>query len=193
MKRILFGTVCAASLASTAAFAGNMEAASVEPVIVQPTPAPMNLGGDWTGAYGGLSLGSAWVEDDDFDDSEMIYGVYGGYDYDFGQFVLGGELDYQTGEDLSLGGNEVDDIVRLKARGGYDLGRTLVYGVLGAAQLNLDDGDDTGWVAGLGAEYLVTDNVSLGAEYLYHQFDDFDDTGNDIDADTLSLRASFRF
>jgi opacity protein-like surface antigen len=159
------------------------------PVAVAPAP----MGGDWTGAYGGLSLGNAWLNADNLDDSEMVYGVHGGYDYDFGLFVLGGELDYQTGDNLALGATEVDDVVRLKARAGYDLGQTLVYGVLGAAQVNTSDADDTGWVAGLGAEYKVTDNVSLGAEYLYHQFDDFDGTGVDIDADTLSLRANFRF
>ncbi|MFP7570572.1 outer membrane protein [Marivita sp. S2033] len=193
MKRILLSTAFVAS-AATATYAGSADMAVVEPVIAQPvTVAPAQIGGNWTGGYGGLSLGKAWVEDDNFDDSEMVYGVHGGYDYDFGSFVLGGELDYQTGEDLNLGAEDVDDVVRLKMRAGYDLDRTLVYGVVGAAQLNTDNFDDTGWVAGLGAEYLVTDNVSLGAEYLYHQFDDFDDTGNDIDADTFSLRANFRF
>lgn len=193
MKRILLSSAVAMT-AATASYAGSADPAPAEPMVVEPVAvAPMQLGGDWTGPYGGLSLGQAWVEDDDNDDSEMIYGVHGGYDYDFGQFVLGGELDYQTGDSLNLGAEDVDDVVRLKMRAGYDLNRTLVYGVLGAAQLNTDNFDDTGWVAGLGAEYLVTDNVSVGAEYLYHQFDDFDDTGLDIDADTLSLRANFRF
>lgn len=192
MKRFLIGTALAASTA-TMSYAGGMGTVTEEPVIVQPAPAPVALGGDWTGAYGGLSLGKAWVEDDNFDDSDMVYGLHGGYDYDFGRFVLGGELDYQTGDDISLGGEDFDDILRLKMRAGYDLDRTLVYGVLGGAQLNTDNFDDTGWVAGVGAEYLVTDNVSVGAEYLYHKFDDFDDTGVDLDADTLSLRANFRF
>ncbi|MCL3883746.1 outer membrane beta-barrel protein [Marivita sp. GX14005] len=193
MKKILLSTAFIAS-AATATYAGSAGEPVVEPVVVEPVAVAPMLGGDWTGFYGGLSLGQAWVDaDDDLDDSEMVYGVHGGYDYDFGRFVLGGELDYQTGEDLNLGGEDIDDIVRLKMRAGYDLDRTLVYGVLGAAQLNTDNFDDTGWVAGIGAEYLVTDNVSLGAEYLYHQFDDFDDTNLDIDADTLSLRANFRF
>ncbi|MFP7673069.1 outer membrane protein [Marivita sp. S0852] len=193
MKRILLGTACAA-LTGSMAFAGSIDSAPAEPVIAQPVAvAPVTMGGDWTGGYGGLSLGKGWITGDDLDDDELVYGVHGGYDYDFGRFVLGGELDYQAGDDLNLGAEDVDDILRLKMRAGYDLDRTLVYGVLGAAQLNTDNFEDTGWVAGVGAEYLVTESISLGAEYLYHQFDDFDDTNVDIDADTFSLRANFRF
>lgn len=193
MKRILLGTACAVALTSTA-HAGGADAAPADPVIVQPVTAdPVSIGGDWTGAYGGLSYGGLTAETDDFDDSEGVYGVYGGYDYDFGQFVLGGELDYQTGDGIELGGIEVDDIFRAKVRGGYDLGRTLIYGTVGAAQMSTDIGDDTGLVGGLGVEYKVTDQFTVGGEYLAHQFDDFDDTGVDISADTLSLRGSFRF
>ncbi|MCK0148496.1 outer membrane beta-barrel protein [Marivita sp. S6314] len=193
MKRILLGTA-GLWLASTAAFAGSAGAPAVEPVIADPiavTPAPM--GGDWTGAYGGLSLGNLSADADDLDDSEMVYGLHGGYDYDFGQFVVGGELDYQTGSDISLGDIDVDDVLRVKLRGGYDLGRALVYGTVGAAQLGTSIGDDTGLVGGLGMEYKVTEQFTVGGEFLAHRFDDFDDTGLDVDANTLSLRGNFRF
>lgn len=194
MKRILLGTALAAT-AATATYAGSADPAPSEPMVVQPvavTPAPM--GGDWTGAYGGLSFGNVSAEaDGGLDDDESVYGIYGGYDYDFGQFVVGGELDYQTGEDIQLGGVEVDDVFRAKVRGGYDLGRTLVYGTVGAAQLGTNIGDDTGIVGGVGIEHRITDRFSVGGEFLAHRFDDFDDTGVDIDANTVSLRGSFRF
>lgn len=193
MKRFLLCTAISAS-AATMSYAGGLGGVPEEPVIIDPvttTAAP--LGGDWTGAYGGLSFGHLSAETDTDDDSEGVYGVYGGYDYDFGQFVLGGELDYQTGDSIELDGVEADDILRAKLRGGYDLGRTLVYGTVGAAQLGTDIGDDTGIVGGVGVEYKVTDNFSVGGEYLAHRFEDFDDTGVDIDADTVSLRGSFRF
>jgi len=193
MTRIFLSSALAMT-AATASYAGGSDPAPVEPVVIEPeaaTSAPM--GGDWTGGYGGLSFGNLSVDADDLDDSEGVYGLYGGYDYDFGQFVVGGELDYQTGEDIELGSVEVDNILRAKVRGGYDLGRTLIYGTVGAAQLNADGGDDTGIVGGLGVEYKVTEQFSVGGEYLAHRFDDFDDTGVDIDADTVSLRGSFRF
>lgn len=193
MKRILLGTALVAT-AATSTYAGSADPAPAEPMIVAPvetTAAPM--GGDWTGAYGGLSFGNLAADADDLDDSEGVYGIYGGYDYDFGQFVVGGELDYQTGEDIQLGGVEVDDVLRAKVRGGYDLGRTLVYGTVGAAQLNTNIGDDTGIVGGVGVEYKVTEQFTVGGEYLAHRFDDFDDTGVDVEADTVSIRGSFRF
>ncbi|WP_439122510.1 outer membrane protein [Marivita sp.] len=193
MKRILLGTALVAT-AATATYAGSADPAPAEPMKVEPvTVAPAPMGGDWTGAYGGLSFGNLSADADSFEDSEGVYGVFGGYDYDFGQFVVGGELDYQSGEDIQLGGIEVDDVLRAKVRGGYDLGRTLVYGTVGAAQLNTNIGDDTGIVGGLGVEYKVTEQFTVGGEYLAHRFDDFDDTGVDVEADTVSIRGSFRF
>lgn len=194
MKRILLGTALVAT-AATSTYAGSADPAPTEPMIVEPvTVAPMQMGGDWTGAYGGLSLGNLSAEaDGGLDDSEGVYGIHGGYDYDFGQFVVGGELDYQSGEDIQLGGIEADDVLRAKLRGGYDLGRTLVYGTVGAAQLNTNIGDDTGYVGGVGVEYKVTEQFTVGGEYLAHRFDDFDDTGVDVDADTVSIRGNFRF
>lgn len=193
MKNVLLGAALLGA-GATATFAGSADPAPSEPVIMQPVSvAPTGMDGDWTGAYGGLSFGNLSADAGNFDDSEGIYGVYGGYDYDFGSFVLGGELDYQTGEDINLGGIEVDDIFRAKLRGGYDLGRTLVYGTVGAAQLGTNIGDDTGIVGGVGIEYKVTEQFTVGGEYLAHQFNDFDDTGVDVYADTVSLRGSFRF
>jgi outer membrane immunogenic protein len=77
-----------------------------------------------------------------------------------------------------------------------------------------DDGDDDGvgfgWTLGAGAEVLVTDRFSVGAEYLFvnlDEGDDDDDNGvefesgafvdndddNDLDFHTVTLKGSFRF
>lgn len=61
------------------------------------TPAPVETytGGDWTGFYAGGQLGYADIDGTGAaDGSGGTYGVHGGYNYDFGQFVLGGEVDY---------------------------------------------------------------------------------------------------
>ena len=193
MRRILVSALSASFLAGTA-MAGSLDTPVEDPVMTVPVQAaPVMLGGDWTGGYAGLSIGQLSADADDLEDDETVYGLHGGYDYDFGQFVVGGELDWQTGDNIALGAVDVDNVLRAKLRGGYDLGRTLIYGTVGAAQLSTDIGDDTGIVGGLGVEYMVTDQFSVGGEFLAHRFEDFDDTDLDIDANTVSLRGSFRF
>jgi outer membrane immunogenic protein len=78
-------------------------------------------------------------------------------------------------------------------RGGYDLGRTLIYATAGAAKLQTSIGDDTGEFFGLGVAYQVTDQFTVGGEVLEHRFDDIGGTGVDADATTFNIRGSFRF
>ncbi|WP_281982244.1 outer membrane protein [Thalassorhabdomicrobium marinisediminis] len=196
-----FITSCAAAalaVAAAPAFAGNL----AEPVVVQaPAPvmaAPVVMGSDWTGAYVGGSLGYADIEEDgvffDDDANGMTYGVHAGYDYDFGTFVLGGEIEI-AGADIEDGtfNTEVDSIARLKARAGYDAGQFMPYLTAGVAQLNLDSGDDTGAVYGVGLDYKMTDNIRVGGEVLKHDFEDFNGGTDDINATTASLRVSYEF
>ncbi|OWU71304.1 hypothetical protein ATO2_03385 [Roseovarius sp. 22II1-1F6A] len=180
---------------ATPVLAGNLQ-----PVVVEPAPAAPAIiapvTGDWTGGYVGGQLGYGDLNSDDFDDEDTdggIYGLQAGYDYDFGQFVLGGELAVDGTSIETDSGAEIDSITRLGARAGADLGQTLVYGALGAAQASTDFGTDTGYYFGGGVEYMVTDSVSVGGEVLSHRFDDFDDTGADFDATTAAAKVNFRF
>lgn len=191
MKTLTSLTVMAV-VAAGAAQAGSMSEPVVEtpvtPVVVEPA-APVNLGGDWTGGYVGLSFGSLSIEDDSNDDDSASYGVFGGYDYDFGRFVLGGELEYQGADDLSVNGVDYDGISRAKLRAGYDAGPALVYLTGGAAHVE----DTTGATLGLGMDYKVTDNFTIGAEYLADKFDDVDDADGDVTSDSIAIRGAFRF
>lgn len=218
-------------IASGAAHAGSLDVAPSEPLVIAPVApapaAPAQLGGNWTGAYAGASLGfgatnvegSDVLEDPDntdlldldVDGDGAIGGVYGGYNYDFGRFVMGGEIDlnaanldfddddfddFVDGNDDD-GGASIDQIHRAKLRAGYDAGRTLVYGTVGAAyaeaDISGDDYSDTGYLVGAGVEYAVTERVNIGGEVLYQKFDDFDDTGIDFETTTAQARVSFRF
>lgn len=175
------------------AFAGSYAPAPAEPVVMTPAPAPVYTGGDWTGAYGGISLGYG---DYDFDPSSsdgMIYGLHAGYDHDFGSFVLGGELEYQAHDFDTDAGFSSDSATRLKLRAGYDAGNTLIYAVAGGVNVDSNMGDDTGYTVGLGAEYKVTDKVSVGAEYLYDDISDFNDSGEDYTGNSISARVNYRF
>lgn len=194
MKTSILSLIAIAGLGAAPAFAGNYEATPVEPMPVVPmAEAPAPVTGDWTGPYIGLSFGNLNTQAANTDKSGGVYGLYGGYDHDFGRFVLGGELDYQTGNDYAIAGVDVDNVTRLKLRAGYDMGRTMLYGTVGAARIDTSLGDATGPVGGVGLEFKVTDRFTIGGEALAHSFDDIGGSGVDADAQTYSLRASFRF
>jgi outer membrane immunogenic protein len=189
-------TVFALFAVSTPAFAGSLIEPVVETTDVAPEifVAPPSFGGEWTGLYGGLQLGQIDVDGPGAaDGDDLSFGLHVGYDYDFGQFVLGGELDYDTA-DIDLGGAAtVDGVTRLKLRGGYDLGRTLVYATAGLARVETSLGSDNGQFGGLGVAYQLSDQFVVGGEVLTHQFDDINGSGVDADATSISLRGSFRF
>lgn len=187
------------SLASVLALTGTAHAGSLAvPVAEQPVivpVAPINTGGEWTGFYAGLNLGYADISTNvpGVEGDNNTYGIHAGYDYDFGSFVLGGELEYDK-TDIDLDGAvDVDDVARLKLRGGYDLGNTLVYVTAGAARVSTSLGNDTGGFGGLGVAYKVTDRFTVGGEVLEHRFNDIDGTGVDADATTFNIRGSYRF
>lgn len=191
---------------SAPAWAGNMDEPMLTPApapMPAPAPAPVSFGGDWTGFYAGGSLGYADVGDDaatfgnDF--NGLTYGVHAGYDYDFGTFVLGGEVEL-SGFDVADNNTatEVDSVARLKLRAGYDGGDFMPYLAAGAAQLQtsgapLGGVDDTGYFYGAGLDYRVTDRIRVGGELLQHQFDDYAGSTLDVDAVTAGVRVSFEF
>lgn len=183
-------------------FAGGPTEVIPEPVLVPaPVAAPVDTGGEWGGAYVGAGLGYGDVSSstDTLDGGGILGGVQAGYRYDFGKAVVGGELEYDI-TDIDLGtaaGDQLDSVARLKAMAGADLGRTLVYGTAGYAYAEASVGGaslaDDGWFAGLGADYAITERLTVGAEVLAHKFDDFDASGIDLDATTAKARINLRF
>ncbi len=198
MKRALMTSSISAALmlGATMATAGNM----AEPIIQDapaPIPAPVVASNDWTGFYAGGSLGYADVTEEGgaFDSDGTTYGLHAGYDYDFGSFVMGGELEI-SGFDVTDGGIDVDSVARAKLRAGYDAGNVLPYLAAGVAQLNTGGGleaDDTGVFYGAGVDYMLSDSIRVGGEVLQHEFDEYDGTALNLDATTASVRVSFQF
>ncbi|WP_235820184.1 outer membrane protein [Phaeovulum veldkampii] len=193
----------------------------VEP-IVQVAPS-VDAPQDWSGFYGGLSLGRALSGDWNFFDYDAggsfypapfgissggIYGVFAGYNFQSGNWVYGGELAY-TKADLSLetyvgGTAEFTDFFDIKARLGYSFDRFMPYGTIGYMNGNLDNtgvfgfSDIEGQVYGVGVEYKISDRVFAGLEYLRRDIDGKGGTGPlpinlESDIDTLSLHVGMRF
>ena len=187
MTKITLSAALAALIAGPALAGGN-DVPVETPAVAAPAPViPVASGTDWTGFYLGGSLGTADVNDGDLDGQGL--GIHGGYNYDLGNIVLGGELDYSR---VQFDDSDAEaDVLRLKGRVGYDAGNFLPYVTAGFAQIDSDDlglDSEDGAVYGVGADFAVTDNVLVGAEFLRHDFDDAD-----TEVDTFGVRASFKF
>lgn len=206
MKNAVIAGTFALAMAPFAALAGGMAEPAPEATYVPPA-APAPAGYDWTGAYGGVTLEYGDVEFDGGltgSGDGALYGVFAGYRYDFGNFTLGAELDL-TAADIDISGpavdgfnGNIDTVHRLGIEGGFDAGPALIYGTGGVAQATAtaDSGaefSDNGYFYGVGVDYLVTDQIIVGAEVLQHEFDDFDGTGADVSATTFGINAAFRF
>lgn len=197
LTKTVLGAALTGALALPA-IAGGLNEPLPDAAPVAAPVAPLAVGTDWTGGYVGGQLGYGDVNATGLDGDGLTYGLRGGFDWDFGNWVLGVGADYDwTDIDLGNTGDTLDSVARLKLRAGADLGRTLIYGTAGAAHADADIGgaslSDTGWFAGIGADYLITDQWTVGAELLTHQFDDFDNSGVDVDATTASVNVGFRF
>ncbi|WP_299587390.1 outer membrane beta-barrel protein [uncultured Tateyamaria sp.] len=197
--RIIPATSLAAlvALSTTPVLAGGFDTPVADaPVPTAPPPPapPPALGGDWTGAYGGVQLGYGDVNGSGAaDGDDVLGGVHLGYNYDFGTFVLGGELDYDFADIDLNGAASVDSVARLKLKAGYDFGPALGYVTAGVADVDTSIGSESGEFYGIGVAYQITDRYVVGAELLEHSFDDIGGSGVDADATTLTLRGSIRF
>ncbi|MFC7400122.1 outer membrane protein [Chelatococcus sp. GCM10030263] len=204
MNRYLSSCVAIAALiaGSGAAFAADLPSRTVVPVA--PVIVPIFT---WTGFYAGLNAGYGWnTTDSDYYDPQtgVLYkedsdgGFVGGgqlgYNYEFGQFVGGVEVDLQYADlsssdrdeyglppDYARQQNGVEWFGTLRARLGFAFDRALIYATGGFAfggggeddnyygGYYYDDGQDTatGWTVGGGLEYAFTDSLSAKIEGLY--------------------------
>jgi outer membrane immunogenic protein len=200
-----------AGLALSAFFAGSAMAADLaRPVYKAAPPAPLAF--DWSGLYVGGHIGYGWGNTDitdhtlfgnilgiptqKFDTNGFLGGLQGGWNYQFGRFVLGSEVDFSWSDikgDQTSGLFVGDSITRSSkakwigtatTRLGYAWDRVLVYSKLGAAWAHFDYSDNlasgiysstasetrSGWTVGTGIEWAFLDNWSAKVEYDYIDF-----------------------
>jgi outer membrane immunogenic protein len=147
---------------------------------------------DWSGFYAGINAGYGWGTSrydfgaaglDRFNVNGGLVGGTLGYNYQFGQTVLGieGDLDWQSikGSAACIAGvceTKSNWLGTVRGRLGYAIDRFMPYVTAGAAfgdvKTNipgLASQNDTraGWTVGGGAEYAFAPNWTIKAEYLY--------------------------
>ncbi len=205
MKLLLTLAITAAS--TTMALAGGPITVADDPVpyVAPATAAPT----DWTGFYAGLGYGRSSGDIDfipaparELDDGTAT-SVFLGYLWQRNTLVYGAELAYTKLNDATVTGfaSEVDSSVDLKGRVGFAANRALFYGVLGYSMASYDEGlgdwDPSGMSYGVGVDYLATNRLVVGLEYLARDLNGDDPLGSaqevDIDLDTISLRVGFKF
>ncbi|MCB6177300.1 porin family protein [Rhodobacter sp. Har01] len=206
MVRLMVSMAALAASASLA-MAGGPLVVPADPVVVAPVAVH-----DWSGPYVGLSYGKTSADvtfspgpSFDFEDGS-IAAIQVGYLYQRGALVYGGELAYGKLSDTFIAGfggdDEIEYTVDLKARLGYAMNKSLVYGVLGYSKSNYVEPPNDDWKAdgiayGLGAEFAVSQQFTLGLEYLTRDTsgDNPDGLGQtaDFGLDTISLRLNFAF
>lgn len=207
--------IFAATLTSGSALAAD--------VSVGYTPVPDVIAYDsapiWTGFYAGVHAGFGLLDTQDtlgFGGENMrtpVGGVHGGFNYQFGNYVFGVEVDVSAtdvDEDFDAPTPDVASnwMGTARARIGYAFDQVMFYGTGGfsaaraKASSNVDGSSQShvhnGYVLGGGVEFMVSDNWRLGAEYLRHEFgaetyvlnNTFDSEGN---FDAFRLRVSYTF
>lgn len=195
-KGILAGSVAALVAAVSPALAGGLAAPEPAPAVI--VPAAIAPSYDWSGPYLGAQLGWGWadaspnIEGGD----NWLGGIHGGYRWDFGQWVAGGELEYDwTDIDLegTTGNANVSGVFNVKATAGMEAGPGLFYGIVGWSQAQVDGNYDA-LIGGLGLAYPINDNWVASGEWLYYGFDDVGlDEADSAWANTLTFRVSYEF
>jgi outer membrane immunogenic protein len=139
---------------------------------------------DWTGAYGGLSLGSVNFNQDFTtggstsaipQDRQTALGAFVGYQIQSGSLVYGAELAYSKASFPPDGTFHISDTdlsyLDLTGRIGYSVGQTLMYAKAGYSHTDVKfTGPGAkvgieGTVIGLGIDYKMQSSMIFGVDY----------------------------
>lgn len=172
-KRILAISVAAVTTAGAAA-AADLPRGPMQ--YYPPSPSVYN----WNGFYAGLNIGYEWgkVTNSGFNPGGVAGGGQLGYNWQIGQFVLGGETDVQaSAADDTFAPYKFSNpwFGTLRGRAGFAINNVLLfataglaYGDLKAELGNLEESKTlVGWTGGVGMEVGFTPSWSAKVEYLY--------------------------
>jgi outer membrane immunogenic protein len=205
MKRIARAAALLVTLAADAASAADLPHPSY-----YTATAPLSAY-SWTGPYLGGNLGYAWgtTSNNPTRPSGGAGGAQGGYNWQTGQLVLGGEADIQL--------SNANDVFAswkfsnpwfgtLRGRAGVAVSNFLIYGTAGVAVGTLkaesagfatESHTNVGWTAGVGVEAGFAANWSAKVEYLFVDLSSntFALTGasNSLSANLFRLGVNYHF
>lgn len=164
----------------------------------------------WAGPYLGASAGYewGWVSNDPAQPYGFAGGLEGGYNWQLGNFVFGGETDIN----LSNASATVAPLEfsapwfgTVRGRGGFTVGNVLIFGSAGVAygELQANSGGaaeshtTVGGVVGAGIEVGINQHLSAKAEWLYLDLigSNFALSGvsNNLTANLLRFGVNYRF
>ena len=175
MTRVARIAAITLAMASGAASAADMSRPSY-----YAATAPTGAYG-WTGPYLGANLGYQWgsVSNNPTNPSGLVGGVQGGYLWQTGRFVFGGEADLELSDANSTFAPWKFSnpwFGTLRGRAGIAVSNFLIYGTAGFAVgeltaetvgLTTESHTNVGWTAGAGVEMGLPGNWTAKAEYLY--------------------------
>lgn len=209
-KLLLASTALVVAVSATSAFAADLIIEEPAAPIVEVST--MDWAGPYIGAHLGLGSGTVdWEFTGDPDSGEeydvdgWLAGVQAGYNWQLdGGFVLGVEGDLSWADINGYDENFGDEVYRsidwtgsIRGRAGIAFDSILLYGTAGLAFASSsadvfvdapfggsDSATHLGWTAGVGAEVLVTEDVSLRGEYRFTSYGEEDYTFGDLDITT---------
>ncbi len=192
MRTILWASAAAllaATISTFSAHAADLRAAPAPMPMKAPPPVVVAPQYDWSGFYVGINGGGGWGHSHSdlnggIGTSGAVAGGTAGYNVQLGHLVLGleGDIDWSNvGGSRSTtncpAGCTVENkwIGTGRGRVGYAVGSFLPYVTGGVAVGDVKasapgyagmDSTQTGWAAGAGVEYGITQNLSAKVEYL---------------------------
>jgi len=196
MRRAIL--IATTALTASAALAADLPRGPVPYYSTSPA-----AGFNWAGWYAGLNAGYEWgrVYGSLANITGFAGGLQGGYNWQYGQFVFGGETDLQlSGADDTFAPWKFSNpwFGTARARAGYAMNNILFFGTLGLAYGDVkaenlgfnETHTSLGWTGGAGMEVGFNRNWSAKVEYLYMDLGNrsYALTGNDLDLRASILR-----
>lgn len=203
-KQILAMTVLAAATAASAASAADLPRNNY---YSQPAPGSYY---NWAGWYAGGIIGYQWgdVPGTSTKPSGVLGGLTGGYNWQSGQFVFGGETDLQiSGADDTFAPYKFSNpwFGTLRGRVGMAWNNILVYvtgglaygGLKGESGALSETKTHAGWTLGTGVEFGLAQQWSAKIEYLYADLSNrtysITGVGNGLETSFIRVGVNYRF
>ncbi|ABD55895.1 porin family protein [Jannaschia sp. CCS1] len=164
---------------------------------------------DWSGFYAGGQLEFATADLDNMagttlnEGQGLMIGASGGYRFDGGDVVFGvtgaalfGSTSLEPVVPAATPDPTLDMLLRAGIEIGYDLGPVLVTGGLGQTFGVMTDATNSrrtefGSYFAIGADYMVSDEIMVGAEITRTNLDNF--AGSDLSVTSFGIGAAYRF